>query len=79
VPHLTAAVRSSTRLITLKDRTLSPVARLFIKHAREVAKPLAIEPNACLLRLTEVGRLVVGAHHRHDIAIAKTITAWIGK
>jgi DNA-binding transcriptional LysR family regulator len=28
-------------IITLKNRTLSPVARLFIEHAREVAKPLA--------------------------------------
>jgi DNA-binding transcriptional LysR family regulator len=28
-------------IITLKKRTLSPVARLFIEHAREVAKPLA--------------------------------------
>jgi DNA-binding transcriptional LysR family regulator len=28
-------------IITLKNRTLSPVAGLFIEHAREVAKPLA--------------------------------------
>ena len=28
-------------IVTLKNRTLSPVARLFIEHAREVAKPLA--------------------------------------
>lgn len=28
-------------LVTLKNRTLSPVAQLFIKHAREVARPLA--------------------------------------
>lgn len=28
-------------ILTLKKRTLSPVARLFIEHAREVAKPLA--------------------------------------
>ena len=28
-------------IITLKNRTLSPVARLFIECAREVAKPLA--------------------------------------
>jgi DNA-binding transcriptional LysR family regulator len=28
-------------LITLKNRTLSPVAHLFIEHAREAAKPLA--------------------------------------
>jgi len=27
--------------VTLKNRTLSPVARLFMEHAREVAKPLA--------------------------------------
>ena len=28
-------------IVTLKNRTLSPTARLFIEHAREVAKPLA--------------------------------------
>jgi DNA-binding transcriptional LysR family regulator len=28
-------------IVTLKNRSLSPVAQLFIKHAREVAKPLA--------------------------------------
>jgi DNA-binding transcriptional LysR family regulator len=28
-------------IVTVKNRTLSPVARLFIEHAREVAKPLA--------------------------------------
>jgi DNA-binding transcriptional LysR family regulator len=28
-------------ILTLKNRTLSPVAQLFIEHAREVAKPLA--------------------------------------
>jgi DNA-binding transcriptional LysR family regulator len=28
-------------VMTLKKRTLSPVARLFIEHVREVAKPLA--------------------------------------
>jgi DNA-binding transcriptional LysR family regulator len=36
-----SATRRPTRLITLKGRTLSPVARLFIECAREVAKPLA--------------------------------------
>jgi len=30
-----------TGIVTLKNRTLSPVARLFIEHAREFAKPLA--------------------------------------
>jgi len=28
-------------IVTLKNRTLSPTAKLFIEHAREVAKPLA--------------------------------------
>ena len=28
-------------VITLKDRTLSPVAQLFVEHARAVAHPLA--------------------------------------
>jgi DNA-binding transcriptional LysR family regulator len=28
-------------IVTLKNRTLGPVARLFIDHARELAKPLA--------------------------------------
>lgn len=31
----------SVGVMTLKNRTLSPVARLFIEHAREVAKPMA--------------------------------------
>ena len=31
---------SSVAAMTLKDRTLSPVAELFIKYAREVARPL---------------------------------------
>jgi DNA-binding transcriptional LysR family regulator len=30
-------------IVTLKNRTLSPIARLFIDTAREVAKPLAME------------------------------------
>jgi DNA-binding transcriptional LysR family regulator len=33
--------REQIGIITLKNRTLSPTARLFIEHAREVAKPLA--------------------------------------
>ena len=33
--------RVPTGIVTLKNRTLSPVAQLFIEHAREVAKPLA--------------------------------------
>jgi hypothetical protein len=33
-------------IVTLKDRTISPVARLFIETAREVAKPLATSPSA---------------------------------
>jgi DNA-binding transcriptional LysR family regulator len=33
--------RVPVEIVTLKDRTLSPVAKLFIEHAREVAKPLA--------------------------------------
>jgi DNA-binding transcriptional LysR family regulator len=31
-------------IVTLKNRTLSPIARLFIEHAREIAKPLAKTP-----------------------------------
>ena len=30
-------------IVTLKNRTLSPLAQLFIEHAREVARPLATE------------------------------------
>ena len=33
--------RVQIEIVTLKNRTLSPVAQLFIEHAREVAKPLA--------------------------------------
>jgi hypothetical protein len=32
-------------IITLKNRTLSPTAQLFIEHAREVAKPLAMRKS----------------------------------
>jgi DNA-binding transcriptional LysR family regulator len=35
------SARASIGIVTLGNRTLSPVARLFIEHAREVAKPLA--------------------------------------
>jgi hypothetical protein len=28
-------------IVTLKNRTLSPIAQLFIETAREIAKPLA--------------------------------------
>jgi DNA-binding transcriptional LysR family regulator len=28
-------------IVTLKNRTLSPMAQVFIDHVREVAKPLA--------------------------------------
>jgi len=34
-------VRVSVGIVTLKNRTLSPVARLFIEHTREVAKSMA--------------------------------------
>jgi hypothetical protein len=32
-----------SRLVTLKNRAITPVARLFIEHAREVAKTLRKE------------------------------------
>ena len=35
------AARVPNGIVTLKNRTLSPVAQLFIDSAREVAKPLA--------------------------------------
>jgi hypothetical protein len=31
-------------IVTLKGRTLNPIARLFIACAREVSKPLARQP-----------------------------------
>jgi DNA-binding transcriptional LysR family regulator len=34
-------IRVPNGVVTLKNRALSPVAQLFIEHAREVAKPLA--------------------------------------
>jgi DNA-binding transcriptional LysR family regulator len=34
--------RHPIAIVTLKNRTLSPVARLFIDYIREVAKPLAV-------------------------------------
>jgi DNA-binding transcriptional LysR family regulator len=36
-------VRMPVGIVTLKRRTLSPVARLFVEHAHQVAKPLARE------------------------------------
>jgi len=33
--------RVPVAIVTLKNRTLSPVAKLFIQHAHEIAKPLA--------------------------------------
>src|SRR5262249_5700307 len=41
LPVKLPSTRRPTRIMTLKNRTLSPVARLFIECAREVAKPLA--------------------------------------
>lgn len=41
LPVKLSVARVPNGIITLKNRTLSPVARLFIEHAREVAKPLA--------------------------------------
>ena len=40
LPVDTATIPSPTAIITLKNRTLSPLARLFIAGARELAKPL---------------------------------------
>jgi len=34
-------IRVTNGIVTLKNRALSPVAQLFIEHARDVAKPLA--------------------------------------
>jgi LysR family pca operon transcriptional activator len=33
--------RAPIGIVTLKNRTLNPVAQLFVEYAREVAKPLA--------------------------------------
>jgi DNA-binding transcriptional LysR family regulator len=33
--------RGPVGIVTLKNRTLNPVAKLFIQHAREAAKALA--------------------------------------
>lgn len=38
--------RASIGIITLKNRTLSPTARLFIEHAREVSKSMAKKSRA---------------------------------
>jgi hypothetical protein len=39
--------RRPNGIVTLKNRTLSPVAQLFIDCAREVAKPLAVDLATC--------------------------------
>jgi DNA-binding transcriptional LysR family regulator len=36
--------RAAIGMVTLKNRTLSPVAKLFIQHARELAKPTTKTP-----------------------------------
>jgi hypothetical protein len=41
LPVELANARGTIAIITLKNRTLSPLAELFIKTARVVAKPLA--------------------------------------
>ena len=41
LPVKLPVARVPNGIITLKNRSLSPVAQLFIEHAREVAKPLA--------------------------------------
>jgi DNA-binding transcriptional LysR family regulator len=40
LPVVLPVAHVPTGIVTLKNRTLSPVARLFIENAREVAKPL---------------------------------------
>jgi DNA-binding transcriptional LysR family regulator len=42
LPIELASARTSAGIVTLKNRTLTPAAQLFIDCAREVAKPLAI-------------------------------------
>ena len=41
LPVKLSVARMPIGIVTLKNRILSPVAQLFIEHAREVAKPLA--------------------------------------
>jgi DNA-binding transcriptional LysR family regulator len=41
LPVELSKVRLPIGIFTLKNRSLNPVAQLFVKHAREVAKPLA--------------------------------------
>jgi DNA-binding transcriptional LysR family regulator len=41
LPVELSLARVPVGIVTLKNRTLSPVARVFVEHAREVAKPLA--------------------------------------
>jgi len=40
LPIELSTTRVPSGVVTLKNRTLSPVAQLFVEHAREVAKPL---------------------------------------
>jgi DNA-binding transcriptional LysR family regulator len=41
LPVALPMARVPAAIVTLKNRTLSPVAKLFIQHAREAARPLA--------------------------------------
>jgi DNA-binding transcriptional LysR family regulator len=46
-----AAKAGAVGIITLKNRTLTPVAQLFIDCAREVAKPIALSPRRQLQKV----------------------------
>jgi hypothetical protein len=41
VPVELPTTRRQMGIITLKNRTLSPLAQIFIEHARDIAEPLA--------------------------------------
>jgi hypothetical protein len=44
-------------IVTLKRRTISPVAQLVIEYARKVAKPLAKQATECLLMADIVAKV----------------------
>ncbi len=51
LPIVLPTPRRAIGIITLKNRTLSPVAKLFIEHARELAKPLATKMSSMRRRV----------------------------
>jgi DNA-binding transcriptional LysR family regulator len=54
LPMKLRGAHPSVGIVTLRERTLSPAAQLFIKHVREVARPLAKVRNRAAQEANQV-------------------------